>query len=199
MAETKGRKQETKEPKVEPEVKGGLAEFKEMGAAAGFDMDRVFGELGKEFSKAIIPVIVQEVKAGIESDLTAKLEATKGELFEGLKGLVGDIEKQLRGQINTEFQGVVPKVITTLQEKAQEMGGGAPVAGHGGGLGSLLTPDVVKALIDKFLSPSQPEASIAGKLNEILRWHNVLSKIEKGGASGEEITKAISDAANPPK
>lgn len=82
-----------------------------------------------------------------------------------------------------------------------ESGGGAPRGGNSGGFGGFNVGELLQyapKVIEMINAWKQPgtEQQMMGQMNLIFRWHGLLSKLEKGGGSGEDITTAVADTFN---
>lgn len=159
-----------------------LAKFRELAGQAGIDAEKLFGELKAEFSK----------------EVDEKLKALMSETFEGLKGLVGDIENRLAQQMTNEAQKAVADAVAEFRRRAIEGGAGeAGTAGVGrpGGAGDLLSvalqnPDKIATLINAFRQPST-EQQLGSIFRVFLQGMSFGQKMKSGEMSPGDVEKVF--------
>ena len=169
-----------------------LAELQNMVAMAAKGIeDRLADSLGKAIEGINSKV---EVNATASDELQSKAKVA----FETLPAL---IQENVESQLKANFTGIVEAVGKKFEEKVKAMAGGDNSGAPGVGLtaGSLLAnSDKIIGLINAWKQPTT-EAAMMGQMNLIFRWHGLLSKLEKGGGSGADVTQAISDTFKTPE
>ncbi len=164
-----------------------LAQLQEMVTKAA---ELVEGKLAASLNTAI-----EGINSKIETNeaTTANLQATAKTAFETLPNIIQEkVENQLEGslkviseEIGKQFEGKMKALATGGKD-----GEGAP-----GGLNLpylLEKSDKIVEVINAFRSPTTEQAMM-GQMAFVMKWHGLLSKLEKGGGTGDEVTKAIAD------
>ncbi len=128
--------------------------------------------------------------AAATNELTSKAKAA-------LEALPSVIQGQVETQLTANLKGIIEEVGAKFEERLKALAaGGEPGAdGAGGGLGlqQLLShSDQIIGIVNAFRSPTTEQAMM-GQMNFVMKWHSILSKLEKGGGSGDDFTKAIAD------
>ncbi len=168
-----------------------LAQLKEMVTTA---VDGVETKLADSLGKAI-------------AGLTEKLDSTaqtgtdiQKQTKMALEAVPNLIREHVENQLQVNLKGIVEEVSNKFEEKVKVLAGA-----NGGGAGGGAFVDKIIANSDKligavnaFRAPTT-EGALMGQMNLIFRWHGLLSKLEKGEGSGEDITKAISETFTPPQ
>jgi len=109
------------------------------------------------------------------------------------------IQEQIESQLRANLTGIVEEVGKQFQAKVKEAGGNSAAPGGGLSLESLLAhSDKLVAVVNAFRSPTTEQAMM-GQMSFVMKWHQLLSKLEKDGGSGDEFTKAIADTFTTPK
>lgn len=156
-----------------------LAELQKMVTVAAGEIE---GRLATSLDKTIEGI---NNKIDLAVDLNAKSKAA----FETIPSL---IQEQIESQLKVNLKGIVEEVGNQFEGKMKAMAGGNSAA-PGGGLNfeSLLAnSDKIVAVVNAFRSPTT-EAAMLAQMNFVMKWHSLLSKLEKGGGAPDEITKAI--------
>ncbi len=103
------------------------------------------------------------------------------------------IQEQIESQLKINLKGIVEEVGNRFEERVKAMGGGTGANGGPITLDKLLAnSDKIIGVVNAFRSPTTDQAML-GQMNFVMKWHKVLSSMEKGGGSGEDITRAIAD------
>ena len=163
---------------------GQLAELQKMVAMAAKGIeDRLADSLGK---------VIEGINSKIELNAaaSAELQARAKTAFETLPAL---IQEHVESQMKANFTGIVEAVSQKFEEKVKAMAKGGGNSGAPGGLGIqdlLAHSDKIIGVINAWKQPTT-EAAMMGQMNLIFRWHGLLSKLEKGGGSGQDVTEAI--------
>ena len=145
-----------------------------------------------------IDEVMQGINSKIEANeiITAELQAKAKTAFETLPQIMQD---QIQTQLQTNLKGIIEQVSTQFEEKVKAMAGEAGASGGGMSFDKLLAnSDKIIGVVNAFRAPTTDQAMMS-EMNLIFRWHGLLSKLEKGGGSGEDITKAIADTFTTPK
>lgn len=155
-----------------------LAEIQKMVTVAAGEIE---GRLATSLDKTIEGI---NNKIDLAVDLNAKSKAA----FETIPGL---IQEQIESQLKVNLKGIVEEVGKQFEGKMKAMAGGGDSAGGSMGLRDLLADsDKVIAIVNAFRQPTT-EAAMLAQMNFVMKWHSLLSKLEKGGGSGDEFTKTI--------
>ncbi len=162
--------------------------------------------------------MTEEEKVELQNMVTAAAQVTEerliaifGPIIEGINKKVEVSVKassELETKAKTAFD-TLPAVIHTqvenqlgvltkqFEERQKETGGNS--GGGGDYLDKLLAnSDKLIGMWNAYKQPTT-EAAMTAKMNEVFNWHRLLSKLEKGGGSGEDVTKAIADTFAGPK
>lgn len=164
--------------------------------------------------------IVEAVEGGISDRLdsiVAGINQTLASLNQALKKNAEDIAAiQQKNQntfaalpdiINDHLSKALPaiqqEIGSQLGEKLKatlEAGGGAGGGnGAGGGLSvqgiAKIAPQIIE-IINAWKQPTTEQAMM-GQMQNIFKWHQLLTKLEKGGGSASDITSQIADTFNP--
>ncbi len=175
-----------------------LADIKQLAALR--DMAAKFAE-GIEIRLAeSLNSAIEGIRAEVEKSLAVatEVQGKASEAFKALPDLVqGGIEKQLKANL----AGITEEINRIFEEKVKAMTGGGNSAGGGGGLNIPYIIDHADKIIEMWNAYKQPtsEQAISAKLSEIYKWHGLLSKIEKGGIPGDDLTKQIAETFTTPK
>jgi len=137
---------------------------------------------------------LQEVLVGVNAKVEAA-EAVSSELQVKAKAAFEALPALIQKQVENQLQDLTKQ----LEEKAEAMSGGGNSGGGGAGVNFrdlLAHSDKIIGVINAWKQPTT-EAAMMGQMNLIFRWHGLLSKLEKGGGSGDDVTKAIADTFKP--
>ena len=148
--------------------------------------EEVESRLATSLDKAIEGINSKvESTTATASDLQAKAKVT----FEALPALI-------QRQVENQLQDLTKQ----FEERQKELAGAGDSGGGAGlNLNSLLAnSDKIVAVVNAFRSPTTEQAMLS-QMNFVMKWHSLLSKLEKGGGSGEEFTKAIASTFTPEK
>lgn len=136
---------------------------------------------------------IEGVDAKIASTAKAA-EEVQSKARMALEAVPNLIKEQIEAQLTANLKGIVQEVGAQFEAK-MKAGGGAGTEGNGGPitLEKLLanSENIVK-VVNAFRSPTTDQAMM-GQMNFVMKWHQLLSKMEKGGGTGDEFTKAIAD------
>lgn len=162
-----------------------LAELKEVvsKAAEGIEL-RLFESLNKAI----------ESLDGKIASTTAAAEETQSKAKMAMEAVPNLIKEQIEAQLTANLKGIVAEVGAQFEEK-MKAAGGAGTGADGGPitLDKLLqNSDKIVNVVNAFRSPTTDQAMM-GQMNFVMKWHQLLSKLEKGGGTGDEFTKAIAD------
>jgi len=159
-----------------------LAELQKMVTMAAGEIE---GRLATSLNQAIAGI---NEKIDLGAAAAAELQNNAKIAFETLPNV---IQENVETQLKANLKGIVEEVGKQFEGKVKEAGGGN--SGTGITMESILAnSDKLVAVVQAFRSPTTDQA-MAANMGMIFKWHGLLSKIEKGGSSGEEITKAIQD------
>lgn len=167
--------------------------------------------------------MVTETVGEVENRLADKLQEIAGAIHENVNKIAGELKRLQEAQASqaTQIQETLEAAPKMIQEEIQiqlkanvagivaeykkQMGGKAAVttpdneqSGAAPGLGGLSIDgllghaDKIVELINAFRSPTTDQAMMS-QMNFVIKWHNILNKIEKGGGTGEELTKQIAE------
>ena len=167
-----------------------LAELQNMVATAAKGIeDRLADSLGKA---------IEAINNKIELNATAsaELQTRAKTAFETLPVL---IQEHVEGQLKANLTGIIDEVGNRFEEKVKAMAKGGGNSGAPGGLGIqdlLAHSDKIIGVINAWKQPTT-EAAMMSQMQLIFRWHGLLSKLEKGGGSGQDVTQAIADTFKP--
>lgn len=148
-------------------------------------------QLGEKLEAAIAGI-----NTNIEANAAAvdEIQVKARSVIEAMPNL---IQEHIEGQLKANLKGIIDNISDTFEEKVKEMAGGGSNGGGSLNLATLLEhSDKIIGVINAFRSPTTEQAMM-GQMNFVMRWHSLLSKLEKGGGSGEEVTRAISDTFKP--
>jgi len=137
---------------------------------------------------------LQEVLVGVNAKVEAA-EAVSSELQVKAKAAFEALPALIQKQVENQLQDLTKQ----LEEKAEAMSGGGNSGGGGAGVNFrdlLAHSDKIIGVINAWKQPTT-EAAMMGQMNLIFRWHGLLSKLEKGGGAGDDVTKAIADTFKP--
>jgi hypothetical protein len=139
--------------------------------------------------EAAIAAINQNIEAN-----AAAVSQVQSQARSALETVPALIQEHIESQLKANLENIIDQVSNTFEEKVKAMAGS--IGGNGGGglnLALLLeNSDKLIGIVNAFRSPTTEQAMM-GQMNFVMRWHQLLSKVEKGGGSGDEITRAISD------
>lgn len=168
--------------------------------------------------RAELQEMVGKVAEGIENRLADTLKEAIGSISEAVgenKTAVTKIENKaklafetlptlIQEQVETRMKANVTSIIEELGKqykgKVAELGGNNEGAIAGFGLRELLAhSEQIIAVIQAWKQPTTEQAMLA-QMNFVMKWHALLSKVEKGGGTPDEITQRITETfATPAK
>lgn len=153
--------------------------------------EEIEGRLAVSLNKAI-----EGLDAKISS-AAATGEALKSTATTALEALPNLIQEKIEAQLKDNLQGIVEEVGNRFEERLKAGAGAGAGAGKNGGPGldfnALLgNSDKIIGVINAFRSPTTEQAMM-GQMNFVMKWHQLLSKMEKGGGSGDDLTSAIAE------
>lgn len=126
-------------------------------------------------------------------DLAIDLNTQSKAAFEAVPGL---IKEQVANHLTENIASIGEELSKQFEGKMKAMmGGGGDNSGGGTGLGLgqlLNQSDKIIGIVNAFRQPTT-EAAMLGQMNLVMKWHSILSKLEKGGGSPDDITKQIAD------
>lgn len=164
-----------------------IAELQKMVTAAAEVVENKLADSLKEAIESINTKVDASVVASTDLQAKAKIafEALPNMIKEHVEGTLSENIKSIGEELSKQFEGKVKAMIGA--------GGGNSAGGGSMGLRDLLAEsDKIIGVINAWKQPTTDQAMM-GQMNLIFRWHGLLSKLEKGGGSGEDITKAIAD------
>ena len=151
--------------------------------------EEIEGRLATSMEKAIGGITEKITQQeGATKDLQAKAKAA----FDNMPGI---IKEHVESQLQTNLAGIVAEVGKQFEGKVKAMAGGDNSEGAGGPLSVrevLSQSDKIVNIINAWKQPTT-EAAMLSQMNFVMKWHGVLSKIEKGGGSSDELNKAIAE------
>ena len=148
--------------------------------------------------------VVQEVeKAKVASDgKPIDTQAILAGVFELSKPVIVDAcQKTSQAVMESNFQALQAEIYRVLEEKMKEMQPQQQAGSGGGGIiGALLNnPEVIGKFLDKILGTPAvaPQTAFVADFGRMMSFHDLMTKIEKRTATGEEITKGLANIASP--
>lgn len=155
-----------------------LAELQKMVTVAA---EGIEGRLAASLDKTIEGI---NNKIDLAVDLNAKSKAA----FEAVPHL---IQEHVEAQLQANLKGIVEEVGKQFEGKMKAITSSGNSTGGSMGLRDLLADsDKVIGIINAVRQPTT-EAAMLSQMNFVMKWHSLLSKLEKGGGAPDEITKAI--------
>lgn len=157
-------------------------------------MTKAVGEVEKKLATSLnnaIEGINTKVEASTKAatDLVANAKAA-------VQAMPNLIQEHVEAELKTNITSIVEEVGKQFEAKLKEKTGGKGADGSLGIRDLLEHSDQVINVINAWKQPTSEQA-LMGQMNFIMKWHNILSKIEKGGGSGEELTSQISKTFGP--
>ncbi len=131
----------------------------------------------------------------VEERLGNKLTSTLGAMQEYEKKLGESLPTLVNSAVMANLPKIVQEVTSKVKEEFAEVisnnQGNSAAPGGGLTMENLLShSDKLIGLVNAFRSPTTEQAML-GQMNFVMKWHSLLSKLEKGGGSGDDVTKAI--------
>lgn len=155
---------------------------KMMTTAAGI----VETKLGTSLNKAIEGIDAKvEASTKAATDLVANAKAA-------VSAMPNLIQEHVEAQLRTNLTGIVEEVGKQFEAKMKEkLAGGGNSEGGSMSLRELLeqSPKVIE-IINAWKQPTTEQAMLS-QLNFGMKIHSLMSKLEKGGGSGDEFAKTI--------
>ena len=153
--------------------------------------------------KSVVSQATEAIEGRLFESLTKAIEEIKGKAAAAdelqskakiaLEAVPNLIQEQIEAQLKVNLKGIVEEVGNKFEERVKAMGGSTGANGGGMNLDKLLAnSDKIIGVVNAFRSPTTEQAMM-GQMNFVMRWHSLLSKLEKGGGSGDDVTKAIAD------
>lgn len=127
-----------------------------------------------------------ELNAAATAEMTAKAKTA-------LDAVPHLIQEHVENQLQANLKGIVEEVGNQFEKKVEAMAGGgnSGTPGSGMSLRELLSnSDKIIGVINAWKQPTTEQAMLS-QMNFVMKWHSLLSKLEKGGGSGDEFTQAI--------
>lgn len=129
-------------------------------------------------------------KAAAATELQSKSEAA-------LKVLPDLIQKQVESQLKTNLTGIVDEIGKQFEAKVKEASGNSEAPEGGLNIPYLLdNSDKLIAIFNAWKQPTTEQAMLS-QMNFVMKWHSLLTKLEKGGGTADEATKAIASTFTP--
>lgn len=163
-----------------------LAELQKIAAAFAEGLE---SKLATKLDEAIAGI---DEKIKLNAEANAALQEKAKAAFEQLPEV---IKNQVAGQLQVNLKGIIEEVSNQFEEKVKALASGAGAGPDGAGLSLnnlLAHSDQIISIVNAFRSPTTEQAMMS-QMNFVMRWHSLLTKLEKGGGSGDEVTKAIAD------
>lgn len=153
--------------------------------------------------QTMVTAAAQIVEDKLGGTLTQVVESINSKIsvnekaFDDLQVKAKTAFESLPTVIHTQVENQLAVLTKQFEERQKEPGANAGGGNSGGALVDKLLANSDK-LIGMWTAYKQPttEAAMMGQMNLIFRWHGLLSKLEKGGGTGDDITKAIADTFN---
>lgn len=160
-----------------------LAELQKMVAVAAEEIENRLASKLEQLTEGIYSKVTQDVETTIE-DKTGKTKVV-------LEALPHLIQEHVESQLKANLTGIVEEVSKQFEGKVNAMAGDDSAGGGGLSLDHLLkNSDKIIGVVNAFRQPTTEQAMMA-QMNFVMKWHSLLSKLEKGGGSGDEVAKAI--------
>lgn len=142
-------------------------------------------KLAASLSKAIEGI---NTKIDLNAAAAGEIQSTVKVALEAMPHL---IKEHVEGELQTNLKGIVEEVGKQFEGKFKAMTGSGAGSGDGMNLNNLLAhSEQIIGVINAFRSPTT-EAAMLSQMNFVMKWHSLLSKLEKGGGAPDEVTKAI--------
>lgn len=143
---------------------------------------------------ATLGAAIEGINSQFESNAAAAAEI-QSQAKAALETVPHLIQEHVENQLQANLKGIVEEVGNQFEAKVKAMAGGGSGDGAGGGMGIeklLANSDKIIGIVNAFRSPTTEQAMM-GQMAFVMKWHGLLSKLEKGGGTGDEVTKAIAD------
>jgi len=154
--------------------------------------------------KSVVSQATEAIEGRLFESLTKAIEEIKGKAAAAdelqskakiaLEAVPNLIQEQIEAQLKGNLKGIVEEVGNQFEEKMKEkLGGGTGSNGGAVSLDKLLAnSDKIIGVVNAIRSPTTEQAMM-GQLNFGMKIHSLMSKLEKGGGSGDEFAKTIAD------
>lgn len=134
----------------------------------------------------------------IDNNAKAALEITAN-AKKAMETVPNVIQEHVEAQLKSNLTGIVKEVGDQFEAKIKSYAGGGNGAAAGDFFEKMIGhSDKIIGIINAFRSPTTEQAMLS-QMNFVMRWHQVLSKLEKGGGSGTDVTKAIAETFKSPE
>lgn len=170
-------------------------------------VEKVQGRLSAQLSESV-EAIKGMVAAGaqpvdVEKIINGVANTLKPTIIEVAKNTVSEAFVANSKALTSEVYRVMDARFNELKTAASGNGEGsasAVISGTKLDIGNLVAQllanaDGISKLVAAFRGTGGADQQIASQLQTIFRWHNVLTKLESGKATSEELTKGIADIA----
>lgn len=197
---------EKEEKKTTPPTDEELQHLEQMAAlqqVVSKAVSEIEGRLADKLQEIAVKVDanIKQVAAEVKG-LQERQEKQGAELTETLMAAPQLIQGLIEEQIKANYAGIMEQYkqqidgkVAAANNSGKEGEVAAPAVLGGFDIGSLLKhSDEVIKLVNAFRPPANVENEMMSQMNFVMKWHNILSKFEKGGGASEDITKAISEA-----
>lgn len=143
---------------------------------------------------------IEEITKALQANSEA-IVSIRQQTAEVLQQVPTLINNQVEGKLSANLQTIISQVNAQFEEKLKATLGAGNGNGNGaagqlslGGLAQL-APQIIE-VINAWKQPSSEQA-MAGQMANIFKWHQLLSKLEKGGLNAETITESIAETFAP--
>lgn len=158
-----------------------LAELEKMVTKAAEEIEN---RLSASLGKAIEGI---NAKVNLNVEAANELQANAKVAMEAMPNL---IREHVESQLSVNLKGIVEEVGKQFEGKVKAMAGGDSAGGSMGLRDLLAESDKIIGVINAWKQPTT-EAAMLSQMNFVMKWHGLLSKLEKGGGVPDDITKAI--------
>jgi hypothetical protein len=118
--------------------------------------------------------------------------------------IIQEVQKGCQAVMESSLKGLQAEIYRVMDEKAketqaQQLEQGQAVQSSGGGLlGALLSNEtLLTKIIDKIFPAAAPQNAFMADFGRMMSFHDLMTKIEKRTATGEDITKGLANIASP--
>jgi hypothetical protein len=127
---------------------------------------------------------IEELRVKTQNAVATMPDLINDQVEAKLMANIKSIQEQINEQFETKF-------------KAAMGSGGGGGAAPGDGLGSILsqTPRIIE-IINAFRQPTTDQAMMS-QMSFVMKWHKLLSSLEKGGGDTDELSNRITETFAP--
>ena len=114
------------------------------------------------------------------------------------------LQERVEKALNDNVKGIIEQIGKQNEEQFKELMGGVKAGGENGGGGGLTLQnllaqsDKLMGLVNAWRTPTTEQAT-AVDIDRIFNWHRLLSKLEKGGGTSDDLNTEIKGTFIPKK